>query len=130
MRNIVRQKQDVWFCEAVETRIGIDNVLQFSKPIHKKMSVSATSGVVQGYGLGLVASYDRYITSYDRDFDVSEGMFVFIDTIPVFNADGTLKLSNDGVNPITKPDYSINRILDTQKGTVARYGITKVGGSD
>lgn len=156
MRDLLRGKQDVWFCEITEKVVGIDTVKIYSKPIHKKMSVSATSGVVNYWGAGSNIAYDRYITSYERDFHPKEGMGVFVDVMPILNEEGeliTVSNSIDGNIDIcdggiladystgdivngneddetyeykTTPDYILNRILDTQRGTVARYGIKKV----
>ena len=128
MRNLERQKQDLWFCDFKEVKAGLRLKKTYSKPEKHEFSVSATSGVVFGYGAGLVASYDRYITSYERDFHPKEGTCVFVDVIPEMDEEGNLVLLEDGVSPVTAPDYTIDKILDTQKGTVARYGITKVGG--
>ena len=146
MRNIKRQVQDLWFCDVTEVNDGIDLVKQYSKPEKHRFSVSATSGYVQGWGAGFVLSYDRYITSFDRDYKPKEGMMVFVDVIPELDADGNLAMKityetdldgslvlDEAGNPIqiasepvTAPDYILKRILDTKRGKVARYGIEKV----
>lgn len=129
MRSIQRQIQDIWFCQAEEVQDGIDLLKKYSKPEKHRFSVSATSGQIYGYGAGLVLNYDRYITSYERDFHPTEGTSVFIDVVPQLDENGELVLNEDGITPVTPPDYTISKILDTQRGTVARYGISKVGGT-
>lgn len=146
MRNIKRQVQDLWFCNVTEENDGIDLVKKYSKPEKHRFSVSATSGYVQGWGAGFVLSYDRYITSFDREYKPKEGMMVFVDVIPELDENGDLKmktiyetdidgslvLDNQGnpipvsSEPFTTPDYILKRILDTKRGKVARYGIEKV----
>ena len=55
-------------------------------------------------------------------------MCVFVDVVPLMDKNGELITDEDGI-PLTAPDYTVCRILDTQKGKVARYGIKKVGGA-
>ena len=145
MRNIRRQKQSLWFCEATEVNDGIDLVKQYSKPEKHRATVSATSGYVNGLGAGFVLNYDRYITNFDRDFKPKEGMMVFVDVIPEFDSYGGLltrrvyETDLDGnrvtdVNGnyiyhaeyVTQPDYMLKRICDTRMGKIARYGLEKV----
>ena len=145
MRNIRRQKQDLWFCIAEEVNDGIDLIKKYSKPEKHRATVSATSGYVSGYGSGFVLNYDRYITSFDRDFKPTEGMMVFVDVVPVLDSNGNLlqdrvyevdsegnKLMDEKGNYIyytdyrTPPDYMLKRIYDTKMGKIARYGLEKV----
>ena len=146
VRNIQRQVQDLWFCEVTEINVGIDLVKQYSKPEKHRFSVSATAGYVNGWGAGFVLNYDRYITSFDRDFKPKEGMMVFVDVVPELGENGELVskdvyetdiegntvLDEDGnpvvlfSEPVTAPDYMLKRIYDTKKGKVARYGLEKV----
>lgn len=145
MRNIKRQMQDIWFCDFEEKLDGIDLVKVYGKPEKHRMTVSATSGVVQGFGAGFSLEYSRYITSYERNFKPTEGMMLFIDTVPDLDADGNLRMieveetdldgtvvTDEDGNPVvhmeytTAPDYMLQKIMDSQKGTVARYGIKKV----
>lgn len=126
MRSRTRTKQDIWICTVKEEKDGIDNVKKYSAPIKYRFSVSATSGLPLNSAAGITLSYDRYITVYDRDIKFKEGTMVFVDVIPETDAEGNLVIGNDGITPITSPDYMIKTVLDTQKGTVARYGIKKV----
>lgn len=126
MRSRTRTKQDIWVCTVTEEIDGIDNVKRYSAPIKYRFSVSATSGLPLNSAAGITLSYDRYITVYDRDIKLKEGMMAFVDVVPKTDSVGNLIIGDDGITPITSPDYMIKTVLDTQKGTVARYGIKKV----
>ena len=77
---------------------------------------------------GIVPDYDRYITSFNRSFHPQEGDVFWIDTVPQVDALGNLVLE-DGI-PTTPPDYRLKKILDTQRGNLARYGIKKIGAEE
>ena len=132
MRSNSRQKQKVWFSKIEEVIEGIDTVQRYSKPIMKRFTVSATAGTPEEISAGIVPIYDRYITSYDREFCkiAEEGMAVWVDKIPQIDDLGDLVMSDDGITPVTPPDYTLKKIIDTARGSVARYGIKKVGGSE
>lgn len=132
MRSPSRLKQKIWFSKIEEDSSSIDSVISYSKPIMKKFTVSATAGTPEEIAAGIVPTYDRYIASYDRSFcDIAEeGMAVWVDKIPQLDDFGNLVMKDDGVIPITPPDYTLKKIIDTAKGSVARYGIKKVGGSE
>ena len=127
MRSPSRLKQKVWFSKIEEVIDGIDTVQRYGKPIMKRFTVSATAEEISS---GIVPTYDRYITSFDRDFKPEEGMAVWVDKIPQLNDSGNLVMAEDGITPVTPPDYTLKKILDSQKSKVARYGISKIGGSE
>lgn len=131
MRSLSRLKQFVWFSKVREIQVGIDTINQYSKLIEKKFTISPNSGTPEEISAGIVPTYDRYITSYDRSFcDIAEeGMAVWVDKIPKIDDSGNLVLDEEGV-PVTPPDYTLKKIIDTARGSVARYGIKKVGGSE
>lgn len=131
MRSPSRLKQRVWFSKITEDSSSIDPVITYSKPIMKRFTVSATAGTPEEISAGIVPTYDRYITSYDREFCkvAEEGMAVWVDKIPKIDDFGNLVLNEEGV-PVTPPDYTLKKIIDTARGSVARYGIKKVGGSE
>lgn len=131
MRSNSRQKQRVWFSKITEDSSSIDPVISYNKPIMKKFTVSSTAGLPEEIAAGIVPTYDRYISSYDREFCkvAEEGMAVWVDKIPKIDDSGNLVLDEDGV-PVTPPDYVLKKIIDTARGSVARYGIKKVGGSE
>ena len=130
MRSPSRLKQKIWFSKIEEAIEGIDTVQRYSKPIMKRFTVSATAGTPEEIAAGIVPTYDRYITSFDRDFKPEEGNLVFVDIEPVLDDSGNLVMEDDGITPTTPPDYTLKKIIDSQKSKVARYGISKIGGSE
>lgn len=127
MRSPSRMQQKVWFAKITEETIGTSKVPIYEKPIMKRLTVSATSGTPEEIGAGIVPMYDRYITSYDRNFQPEEGMVLWVDRVPELTEDGEIALKEDGYTPVVFPDYTLKKILDTQNGIVARYGIEKRG---
>ena len=135
MRSSSRLKQKIWFSKIEEVIEGIDTVQRYSKPIMKRFTVSATAGTPEEISAGIVPTYDRYITRYknsccENDIEYEEGMAVWVDKIPQIDDSGNLVMEEDGITPVTPPDYTLKKIIDTAKGSVARYGIKKVGGSE
>lgn len=127
MRSLVKQVQDVWFCTVTEENVGFDRKPRYSKPIKKRMSVSWGTGDMQYLGDGINEDYDRQILSFDRDFEVTVGTEVFVDTVPLLDiVNKELVLEDDGITPKTKPDYKVVKIIDTDKGFNARYCVKKV----
>ena len=134
MRSRNRDKQRVWFAKFTERQDGIDTIQEWSKPIMAKLTASATSGTPDEIAAGVVPEYDRYLTYHKSphsccSLDLEEGMSVWVDVIPQLDDDGNLVMDEDGVTPITPPDYTLKRILDSKKAIVTRYGISKIGGS-
>lgn len=129
MRGRLRQKQSVWISTVTEKNNGMDKTLVYSNPQKKDISVSATAGTPEELSAGIVPDYDRYITVFDRTFQPKEGNVLWIDVVPEIREDGTLILDGDNI-PTVLPDYRLKRILDTQRGQVARYGIAKIGGNN
>lgn len=126
MRGLKRQKQLVYWSRATEKMNGIEKTKVYKKPVKYYFSISATAGTPEEIAAGIVPDYDRYITSFNRNFHPQEADLLWIDRVPETNEDGELLLTDDG-NPIVQPDYMLKKILDTQKGNIARYGITKRG---
>lgn len=130
MRSNMRQRQEVYFCKISEKIEGIDTVREYQKPECLWVTVSSTSGTPEEQAAGIVLDYDRYITHWKSrwdNFGPEEGMLLWIDEAPDIDDDGNLMLDDEG-EPTVLPDYRLLRIIDTQKGTVARYGIVKTGG--
>lgn len=126
MRGLVRQKQKVYWSRVSEKMDGLDRAKAYTKPVLYRFSVSATAGTPEEIAAGVVPDYDRYITSFNRDFEPQEADLFWIDRTPQISDDGSLVLNEDG-EPTVLPDYTLKRILDTQKGNIARYGMSKVG---
>ena len=133
MRSIKRQRQKVWHTSIVEEEI-IDDEGNFtgeqrevySKPTLHKFTVSSTAGDSEDTPSGITVDYSRVITSYDRKFKPKEGDMFFIDIEPQLNERGYLQLDLTKQRPLSSPDYILKKILDTKKGTVAKYGIDKL----
>ena len=128
-RNSVRDRQKVWWVTIEDIHDGIDNIIKYGKPEMLKQTVSATSGTPEEIAAGIVPNYDRYVTHYkskSKPFNPVEGMGVFVDVEPELDETGNLVMEEDGYTPVTPPDYRLVEILDTKKGSVAKYGISKI----
>lgn len=126
MRGLVRQKQKVYWSRITEKTKGLDRIKVYEKPVLYSFSVSSTAGTPEEIAAGIVPDYDRYITSFNRNFHPQEADIFWIDRIPQISEDGSL-ISNEDGEPTVLPDYILKKILDTQKGNIARYGISKRG---
>lgn len=130
MRNATRRKQDVWFVTRTKDDSGIEPVYVYGKPENHRMSVSSTSGTPTEMNFGILPNYDRYMVSYDRDFNPVEGTYLYVDVVPEIDAETGELVLNENDEPTVKPDYILDRIADTQKGILARYGIRKISAED
>ena len=129
MRNATRRKQDIWFVIRTKDDSEVEPAYRYGKPELHRFSVSSTSGIPSEMNFGILPTYDRYVVSYDRKFKPTEGMLLYVDKTPELDPEGMLVLNEDG-EPTVKPDYILDRIFDTQKGILARYGIRKVSDKD
>ena len=126
MRGLKRQKQAVYWSRVTETLDGIDTTQIYQKPEKHLLSVSATAGTPEELSAGYIPDYDRYITCFDRTFQPQVADVFWIDRKPELDEGGNLILNDDGVLAVS-PDYRLKKILDTQKGNVARYGLKYIG---
>ena len=126
MRCLMRQTQEIWFSVKSMSYTGIDETSVFSKPEVHRFTVSPTGSTPEDYAVGIVPDYDRYITSFDRDFKPIEGTQCWVDVKPEIDNNGDLVMTDDG-KPSVLPDYTLKRKVDTKMGTVARYLIKKNG---
>ena len=132
MRSPVNQRQPVYFSTITENKVGIDTIQEYSKPIMRKLTVSAGTGAPTQISAGLVVDYDREITSYDKSLrsEVTEGSVCWVDVIPEIFDDGSLVMSDDEVTPTVPPDYRVDKIFSTARGRVDVLGIKRIGGSN
>ena len=134
MRSLKRQQQKVWFSKIHERLDGIDTIQEWDKPIMVQLTVSPTSGTPEEIAAGIVPDYDRYLTYHNSRFKpslgIEEGTSAWVDVIPELDENGQLIMDEDGINPTIPPDYTIKKIIDTKKGSVARYGIAKIKGTE
>ena len=129
MRSLRRRKQNIWICKVSIDDSHMEPVTKYSKPEKHRVSVSNTSGTPHELPVGLVSEYTRYFVSFDRDFHPEEGMVLFVDREPELDDNGELILGENG-EPNVKPDYVLTHIMDTARGTIARYGIKKIAGDE
>ncbi len=130
MRGLKRQKQSVYWSRVTEELDGIDTIPKYQKPKLHFLSVSATAGTPEELSAGIMPDYDRYITNFDRTFQPETADVFWIDCKPELDDSGELILDEDGV-PTVPPDYRLKKVLDTQKGNIARYGLKYIrDGSD
>ena len=132
MRSPVNQRQPVYFSTITEKKVGIDTIQEYSKPIMRKLTVSAGTGAPTQISAGLVVDYDREITSYDKSLrsEVTEGSVCWVDVIPEIAKDGSLVMSDDEVTPTVPPDYRVDKIFSTARGRVDVLAIKRIGGSN
>ena len=71
MRGLVRQKQKVYWSRISEKTQGLDRIKVYEKPVLYSFSVSSTAGTPEEIAAGIVPDYDRYITSFNRNFLIS-----------------------------------------------------------
>ena len=129
MRSLQRRKQDIWLCWAIVGDESIEPTATYTKPVKIRVTVSNTSGTPHELPVGTVAEYSRYFISFDRDFHPEEGMVLFVDRTPRLTDEGELELKENG-DPVTRPDYVLTHVMDTARGTIARYGIKKIAGEE
>lgn len=128
MRNATRRKQKVWFVNRTKDDSHMRPMYLYDKPEMHRFSVSSTTGSPAEFNFGMLPTYDRYMISYDRKFKPTEGMYVYVDKEPELDDEGMLVIENN--EPTVKPDYILDRIYDTKRGILARYGLRKVSDSD
>lgn len=130
MRSLKRQQQQVWFSKIHERLDGIDTIQEWDKPIMVKMTVGVSNGNPEEIAAGIVPDYDKTLvyhkSRYKPSLGLEEGMSVWVDVTPELDENGSLVMEDDEVTPVTPPDYTLKRILDTKKGDVTRYGIVKI----
>lgn len=128
MRTLLRRTQYIWLTTSSKSDESIEAVTSYSKPVKVRVAVSNASGTPREIAAGLAMEYSRYFISFDRDFDAEEGTLVYVDRIPEIDVEGELVLDEEG-DPTVAPDYVITHIWDSQRGTIARYGIRKIAGN-
>lgn len=132
MRSLERDKQWIWYCTVTgQTDLKDENgdltgekYYQLSKPTKYKIGVSATVGNPQSTPAGVSLDYTREMSTCDRKLALQEMDVLFIDIVPQLDVDGFLAVGTDG-RYVTEPDYYVKKVMDTQRGSNARYGISK-----
>ena len=132
MRLLKRQQQPVYCAEIIEILEGINTVIRYKKPEKQFFTVSATAGTPEEISAGIVPTYDRYLTWWNsrwNRFDLKEGMLLWVDVMPELDSNGDFIFNAENV-PVVLPDYRVEKIIGTKKGSVKRYGIVKIGCHD
>ena len=97
----------------------------------KRFTVSATAGTPEEISPGRLFQHMTDILHLLIEISSrKKGVAVWVDKVPQIDDSGNLVMSEDGITPVTPPDYTLKKILDSQKSKVARYGISKIGGSE
>lgn len=134
MRSLKKQKQTVWRSRVSTELSGIDTITLYDKPESTSATVGCSAGYPTSTTAGFILSYDRYIivhrsTPSGEEFyqKAEEGDVLWIDKEPELDSDGNILLGDDGITPITPPDFVIKRKLTSLRVGTARYGIQNAG---
>lgn len=78
----------------------------YSKPIKCKGNISAAQGEVQNRQFGDSESYDKVITLSNINIPIDEYSILWVDKLPILNADGTTDTPHDYI--VKKNARSLN----------------------
>lgn len=135
MRDIARQKQNVWICKASTEEAMVYDELTgtmlpcgeqkdvYSKPVCYQMCVNPTVGWAKYSNPGLTQDTKREISTVRQDLDIDIGDMLFVDVSPTLDEEGMLAVDGDG-NYVTLPDYYVAYIYKSERGNQTRIGIT------
>ena len=116
MRCMVRNKSNFYYASYIgETEIidgnGFDTgeyEISYSTPIKTKGNISAAQGEMQSRQFGESESYDKVIVLDDRNAPINEHSILWVDTLPLFNEDGTTDTPHDYI--VKKVARSLNGV--------------------
>jgi hypothetical protein len=106
MRSLERNKQTIYYAlygvkSPVLDEFGNDTgetTIGYGNPVKFKIRVSPSKGETEETAFGKMLDYDRVMYTADKTFPIDENTKLFVDSIPVFNEDGT---------SASKPDYKV-----------------------
>ena len=127
MRSQRRQRQWVWFATVATQKDGIDNVIVYADLEKHFVTVSPTTGYPLELANGFVATYDRYLTSFEKSWKPTEGMAAWVDVEPELDTNGNLVIDSESGNPTVMPDHTVDRLMWTKKAKMDRYGLKRLG---
>ena len=90
------------------TKTGQYNVIH-GNPIEEHVNISAAKGETQTRQFGENESYDKIIVMDFITPPIDEYSVLWVDTLPILNADGSLKV-NDAGEVITPHDYVVKKV--------------------
>ena len=130
MRSLEINKQTIWYAlymgkEAVKDEEGNDTgevKVQYSNPVSVRIRVSPNQGESYAHPFGTLTDYDRTMVTTDK-LPIDENSILWVDSIPELEADGSLKLNENGM-PITPHDYIVKKVAPDIN--VTQYAIKKV----
>lgn len=79
----------------------------YEKPVHTKARISANKGNSKVEAFGITTDYDRTISTVKK-LPMDETSILWVDTMPVLEADGTTKTPNDYTVKKRAPDLNQN----------------------
>ena len=127
MRCLVRNKSIFYYASYIgETEI-IDEYgnatgeydISYSVPVECKGNISAAQGEVQSRQFGESESYDKVIVLDDVNAPIDEHSILWVDTLPLFNEDGTTDIPHD---------YTVRRVAKSLNGLSIAIQRVKVDG--
>lgn len=78
-------------------------------PIEEYANISAAKGETQTRQFGENESYDKVIVMDFITLPIDEYSILWVDTLPILNGDGSLKVNDDG-EVITPHDYVVKKV--------------------
>ena len=116
MRCMVRNKSKFYYASYVDETEIIDDhgnatgeyAVRYSNPTESYGNISAAQGEMQSRQFGESESYDRVIVLDDRNATINEHSILWVDSLPLLNADGTTSTPHDYI--VKKVARSLNGI--------------------
>ena len=116
MRTMVRNKTTIFYANyqgKTRLRDEYGNLtgeykVSYGTPVEVKANVSAASGEATTSQFGNSVSYDKVIVLDNPKFPISETSVLWIDTLPVIDADGTTETPHDYI--VKRVATSLNSI--------------------
>lgn len=132
MRSLERDKQNIWVCRPTGKHEILDDegystgeyVDTFSKPIKYRIGINPTIGDAKFSPYGTTQDLRREMTTTNKNMQIAIGDYVYVDVVPKFDDLGNLKLNDEGI-PTVSADYMVTAVMNSQNGSVVRYGITR-----
>lgn len=115
-RMLFRNKQPFWYAlyaETVEDYDEYDNQsgthTVYGNPVKTYGNISAAKGEAMARQFGDADNYDRVIVTGDRDTPINEYAVLWIDSVPLLDDNGALKVDANG-KIVTPWDYIVRRV--------------------